>query len=58
MIHARAGAGAPGHYGDAAHRLTQPVSIGFDPGFTLKGVQALVHFVTPLRLVRRTRTVP
>jgi hypothetical protein len=57
MIHARAGTDAPGQYGDAAHRLTQPVSIGFEPGSTLKGVLALVHFVTPLRLVRRARTV-
>ena len=43
--------------GSRSHRLTQPISVGFDPGSTLKGVLALVHFVTPLRLVRRARPV-
>ena len=48
---------APPVTAGSRHRLTQPVSIGFEPGSTLKGVLALVHFVTPLRLVRRARTV-
>lgn len=36
-----------GQYEDCAHGLTQPVSIGFEPGSTLNGVLALV---TSLRL--------
>jgi len=48
---------APDHHGFFTHRLTRPVSIGFEPGSTLKGVLALVHFVTPLRLACRARAI-
>ena len=37
--------------------LAHIISIGFEPGSTLKGVLALVHFVTPLRLACRAHTV-
>jgi len=39
------------------HRQTRPISIGFEPGSTLKGVLALVHFVTPFGLACRARTI-
>ena len=49
--------GTPRTSGSPTHRLTRPISIGFEPGSTLKGVLALVHFVTPLRLACRAHTV-
>jgi hypothetical protein len=53
----RSGTEPPVRPGGPTHRLTRPVSIGFEPGSTLKGVLALVHFVTPLRLACRAHTV-
>ena len=41
--HQSAGRDGPPCIRGLAHRLTQPVSIGFEPGSTLKGVLALVH---------------
>jgi hypothetical protein len=57
VVHTHAEAEAPDYCEGAAHRLTQPVCIGFEPSSTLKGVLALVHFVTPLRLACRARTI-
>ena len=41
--HQSAGRDGPPCSGDSLHRLTRPVSIGFEPSSTLKGVLPLVH---------------